>query len=84
MLQRKMVILSKDARDKISPWKPREAEVLSLSRQSQGSLSCKYKLVVTVLLSGLATHDQNWSKIFISPNHREEHEGTATRCLISR
>lgn len=51
---------------------------------SQGGLSCKYELFLTGLLSGLGTQDQNWSKIFISPNHREENEGGVTSSLISR
>ena len=50
---------------------------------SQGGLSCKYELFLTGLLSGLGTQDQNWSKIFISPNHREENEGRVTSSLIS-
>lgn len=63
---------------------PQEVGVSSFLGWSQGGLSCKYKLVLTGLPSGLGIQGQNWSKIFISPNHREENEGMDTGYLISR
>lgn len=59
-------------KNKISP---KKWDSLLFFGWSQGGLSCKYELDLTALLSGLGTQDQNWSKTFISPNHREENEG---------